>query len=1024
VTESTTDVREYDPVLAEAARVGDGDDEISILARVSDVQALPPDVRVLTRFGEIVTLRARRSQIPELAENAAVLAMEAQTPLRPTWHEPAAALEVADDPALAYVRRPEGLTATGCGVVVGVVDWGCDFAHPAFRRADGSTRLLAIWDQRGSDGSGPGNRWGYGRILTAADIDRALASPRPYEALGYDPADSDPPEAGSGEPGGSHGTHVLDIAAGNGRGGGQVGVAPEADLVFVHLAGTPDVLGRRNLGDSGSVLEALDCVFQTAGDRPCVVNMSVGAHGGPHDGTTLVEQGIDRALWLASGRAVVNSAGNYFSTDAHAQGRLRAGGEALLRVTVPADDPTPSELEIWYAGADRFEVTVIGPDGTELASVKTGADAALVIAGREVGHVYHVRQAENREHQVELFLRPRAPGGEWTIRLRGEVVDDGRYHAWIERDRGPSPRFASATAVATSTTGTLCNGRFSIAVGAYDPHDPGRHLGRFSSAGPTRDGRIKPELCAPGVSIRAARSTPAGREPEGRYAVKNGTSMAAPHVAGAIALMFEAAAQPLDISDVRVLLLSTAERAEPTSSADLHRFGNGYLDIVAAERAAADWGRVRSAAPGSLTPSDSLEALVMNESGFEATYAEDVPPPSATEDDTLWQAVSMLGAIQRPEQLLSLAFSSAGVGPEDDMVTIASPALPLVEPVQRGDVLVRSVPLSLRNIHSAIVLSGAESAESLRARGVPVECAGGGTYVQVMEVPPGGGPPRVVGRRLTDPWGRVLRDEAILRPTRPWVATETAPDPYAAEQPAPRIDWCRLRRTIVANARAEEARWTSPTGTKLVESAASQRPFLVSYWMTVPGLTTAAAAGARAAISAAGVDPIGYWSAAFICFIMHASGVRAAHGFDFAGAHIRYIVGALRNRERSDRSRPFWLVDAVEVRAEATPEPGDLICLNRRNEAGVWSTHTFQNLRDRYVTASPTAVAEGRSHCALVLGTVERGGRRFLETIGGNEENTVLLDSTIPIEANGGISEATARDRHLFGMIRIVGCDR
>jgi hypothetical protein len=117
-------------------------------------------------------------------------------------------------------------------------------------------------------------------------------------------------------------------------------------------------------------------------------------------------------------------------------------------------------------------------------------------------------------------------------------------------------------------------------------------------------------------------------------------------------------------------------------------------------------------------------------------------------------------------------------------------------------------------------------------------------------------------------------------------------------------------------------------------------------------------------------------------------------------------------------------VDSVEVRSEATPEPGDLICLNRRNEAGVWSTHTFTNLRDRYVTASPTAVAEGRSHCALVLGTVERGGRRFLETIGGNEENSVLLDSTIPIEANGGISEATARDRHLFGMIRIVGCDR
>src|SRR6185503_21178004 len=98
--------------------------------------------------------------------------------------------------------------------------------------------------------------------------------------------------------------------------------------VFVHLAGTADVLGRTNLGDSVTVLEALDFVFQTAGDRPCVVNMSVGAHGGPHDGSTLVEQGIDRAIWLKSGRAVVNSVGNYFSAGAHTQGRLSQDGEA------------------------------------------------------------------------------------------------------------------------------------------------------------------------------------------------------------------------------------------------------------------------------------------------------------------------------------------------------------------------------------------------------------------------------------------------------------------------------------------------------------------------------------------------------------------------------------------------------------------------------------------------------------------------------------------------------------------------
>jgi Subtilase family len=154
---------------------------------------------------------------------------------------------------------------------------------------------------------------------------------------------------------GAHGTHVMDIAGGSGgRGEGMGGVAPEADLVFVHLARTTDVLGKGNLGDSASLLEALDFVFSVAGDRPCVVNLSVGAHGGSHDGTTLVEQGIDRAVWLQGGRAVVGSIGNYAVSGAHRHGRLRQGEEEALGLRIPVDDPTANELEVWYGWADRF----------------------------------------------------------------------------------------------------------------------------------------------------------------------------------------------------------------------------------------------------------------------------------------------------------------------------------------------------------------------------------------------------------------------------------------------------------------------------------------------------------------------------------------------------------------------------------------------------------------------------------------------------------------------------------------------
>jgi hypothetical protein len=200
-------------------------------------------------------------------------------------------------------------------------------------------------------------------------------------------------------------------------------------------------------------------------------------------------------------------------------------------------------------------------------------------------------------------------------------------------------------------------------------------------------------------------------------------------------------------------------------------------------------------------------------------------------------------------------------------------------------------------------------------------------------------------------------------------------DAGAAEQAADQTGWCCKRQTMAAIARVEEQHWTNPNGAKLLESAASQLPFLVRYWMATG--QGAAAAAASAAQSAA--DAVAFpWSAAFICFVMRASGVVPADGFDFGSAHIRYIVGALRNRERSDRNRRFWLVDSVEIRREAVPEPGDLLCFNRPHQ-GVMTNHSYASLRNQFWGnggQNQNVVPGGHSHCSLVVGTAQQGNQR------------------------------------------------
>ncbi len=577
--------------ILKEATASTSEDEVAVIARVSTVkkwEELSEVVIGATIGGKggdgshLVTGRIPVTRIENVRTRPFVISLKAAQPVQPVLFE-----TIEETGAREDLLPNDHLANGGDGVVIGIVDYGGDFAHENFRNEDGSSRIEALWHQGGNSGSG--SPFGYGREYLRSEINRALETPNPYSALGYFPGRS------------SHGTHVMDIAAGNGRGSGTKGVAPEADIVFVDVSHAdipflgPDVV-ESSFGDSTRLLEALRYIFEKAGPRPCVINVSLGTNGGPHDGSTLVEDGIDRLVSQAENRAVVIAASNSFDDGIHASGSVAEGGHVDLEWVVPPGDFSHNEFELWYPGSDRLAVELIAPNGLSLGLVEPGSTLPLEIEGSVVVFVANrLDDPNNHDNMIGIFLEQGLPAGSWIVRVHGLEVRDGSFHAWIERDNTTQSSFAPPHDN-THTIGSISTGRQSIVVGSYDAHKGSRPISFFSSAGPTRDGREKPEVSAPGHAVRAASSATLTGTVR-----KSGTSMASPAVAGITALVLaEARARGLDLSsaEIRQILVDASRRNPPFGANWDDRFGHGRLSAERAVQAVIDLAGSGSAAAG------------------------------------------------------------------------------------------------------------------------------------------------------------------------------------------------------------------------------------------------------------------------------------------------------------------------------------------------------------------------------------------------------------------------------------------
>jgi len=594
----------------------------------------------------LAVARGTPSQLSTLSQTGLDLRW---APARQLWLD-----QARSNIGLKVAREDFGLT--GQGVIVGVIDTGADLTHPAFRDAQGATRVawLLTFDEKPL-GKHAALEEEFGcneddscAVYGREEIDALLEAGRsgPLDRVG-------------------HGSHVLSTAAG--RDSVYSGVAPEAELVVVQSGGSTG-----SLSDADILLGAR-FVFDraTAAGQPAVLNVSLGSSFGAHDGTSSIEQGLAE-LAQGPGRAVVVASGNDGGLYGGGSGRYPEPFGIHTEVEVPLGTSTRVSLltpeiskktltgqaYIWISSSpgDELELAFDSNKGKKTVAVQPGEAAGFRSGdlGEGSPNDYDVTVFNGDDAGQDLTV---APGnlvvvlaGTWQS---GRVFDlvltgHGTARLWVSSagQLGPALTGTGMLVPRARTAGTVgvpASHPDLIAVGASvnrtswvdytgtavdGGNEEQGHRAVFSSAGPTQLGDLKPDLLAPGQYLVAALSTAA--DPRGAsnvqsqfasngncydptveclvvddlHGVSSGTSMSSPVVAGTIALLFQRDPE-LTMSSIR-RLLRAGTRAVPGETAGGSWTGAGALDIVGTLRV-----QDAEAGSGSEAPSRKTSRMVL-----------------------------------------------------------------------------------------------------------------------------------------------------------------------------------------------------------------------------------------------------------------------------------------------------------------------------------------------------------------------------------------------------------------------------
>ena len=411
------------------------------------------------------------------------------------------------------VQRPP-LNLTGRGVLVGIIDSGIDYANPVFRNADGTTRIRNLWDQSLSENPPAG--YLIGTEYTSEQINEALRQPTIEQRRQIVPSQDI-----SG-----HGTAVAGVAAGNSQ--EYRGVAYESDLIVVKL-GLPRLNG---FPRTTELMQAIDYVIRKAVEygQPIAINLSFGNTYGAHDGNSLLEQFIQDASnrWK---NVICIGTGNEGNTAGHVSGILDENEQVEIELAVQENE-TGLNVQIWKAYYDLVDILLEAPSGVRIGPIQEILGSQRFRIGEtEILLYYGEPSPYTIDQEIYMDFLPRTDyitSGIWRIVLVPREIISGNYALWLPSESvlNEGTRFLSPSVQGTLTIPSTAFR--TIGVGAYNSAT--MTYADFSGRG--AGARIKPDLVAPGVNVRAP-------IPGGGFGEFSGTSFATPFVTGSAALLMQ-----------------------------------------------------------------------------------------------------------------------------------------------------------------------------------------------------------------------------------------------------------------------------------------------------------------------------------------------------------------------------------------------------------------------------------------------------------------------------------------------------